>query len=61
MLGAIIGDMVGSIYEFEPIKSKVFNIIDERMRMTDDSILTIAVAKTLMNHPYHVRICQILL
>ena len=56
MLGAIIGDMVGSIYEFHPIKTKDFNIIDERMRMTDDSYLTIAVAKVLMrNYPifYH--------
>ena len=50
MLGAIIGDMVGSIYEFKPIKTKDFPIIDKRMRMTDDSLLTIAVAKTLMKH-----------
>lgn len=52
MLGAIIGDMVGSLYEFRPIKSKEFNIYNPNMRMTDDSYLTIAVAKVLMkNHP----------
>lgn len=52
MLGAIIGDMVGSIYEFHPIKSKDFNIFNPQMRMTDDSYLTIAVAKALMkNYP----------
>ena len=50
MLGAIIGDMVGSLYEFHPIKSKDFDIYDNRMRMTDDSLLTIAVAKTLLKH-----------
>lgn len=50
MLGAIIGDMVGSIYEFHPIKKKEFNIYDKRMRMTDDSLLTIAVAEVLLNH-----------
>ena len=50
MLGAIIGDMVGSIYEFHPCRTKNFNIYNQRMRMTDDSYLTIAVAKTLMNH-----------
>ena len=50
MLGAIIGDMVGSLYEFHPIKTKKFNIYDQRMRMTDDSYLTIAVAKTLIKH-----------
>lgn len=50
MLGAIIGDMVGSIYEFKPIKKKEFNIYDKNMRMTDDSYLTLAVAKVLMKH-----------
>lgn len=50
MLGAIIGDMVGSLYEFHPIKSKEFEIFDNRMRMTDDSLLTIAVAKVLLKH-----------
>ena len=52
MLGAIIGDMVGSKYEFHPIKTKEFDIYDSRMRMTDDSLLTIAVAKTIIkNYP----------
>lgn len=50
MLGAIIGDMVGSIYEFHPCKTKDFEIINKRMRMTDDSYLTMAVAKVLMEH-----------
>ena len=50
MLGAIIGDMVGSIYEFHPHKSKDFDIYNTKMRMTDDSYLTLAVAKTLMKH-----------
>ena len=50
MLGAIIGDMVGSIYEFDPIKKKEFDIFDKRMAMTDDSILTIAIALVLMKH-----------
>lgn len=50
MLGAIIGDMVGSIYDFKPIKTKDFEIYDYNMRMTDDSLLTIAVAKVLMNN-----------
>ena len=50
MLGAIIGDMVGSVYEFHPIKRKDFEIFDHRMRMTDDSLLTIAIAKVLIRH-----------
>lgn len=52
MLGAIIGDMVGSIYEFSKPNSKEFNIYNENMKMTDDSLLTIAVAKVLLaNYP----------
>lgn len=50
MLGAIIGDMVGSLYEFNPLKKKQFDIFNMRMRMTDDSYLTIAVAETLLKH-----------
>lgn len=50
MLGAIIGDMVGSMYEFHNKKTKDFKMHNPRMRMTDDSYLTLAVAKTLMKH-----------
>lgn len=50
MLGAIIGDMVGSLYDTKPLKEKDFEIFNPETRMTDDSILTIAVAKTLLKH-----------
>ncbi len=50
MLGAIIGDMVGSIYEFKSCKRKDIDLYQPSMRMTDDSMLTIAVAKVLMKH-----------
>ena len=51
MLGAIMGDMIGSIFEFSSKKiNKDFEIFDSRMHMTDDSLLTIAVAKVLMAH-----------
>ena len=50
MLGAIIGDMVGSIYEFHPIKKKDFDAFNSLSRMTDDSLLTISVARTLLKH-----------
>ena len=50
MLGAIIGDMVGSIYESQNHRSKDFEIVDPRMRMTDDTLLTLAVAKALLKH-----------
>ncbi|MBE5922395.1 MAG: ADP-ribosylglycohydrolase [Lachnospiraceae bacterium] len=43
MLGAIIGDIVGSIYEFESDKTKNFKLFTEESRLTDDSMMTIAV------------------
>jgi ADP-ribosylglycohydrolase len=49
MLGAIIGDIVGSIYEFENHKSKDFPLFGEFSAFTDDSLCTIAVADCLMN------------
>jgi len=48
MLGAIFGDIVGSIYEFNNIKSTRFELFDKRSTFTDDSILTIAVADWLL-------------
>lgn len=49
MLGAIIGDMAGSIYEFDNIKSREFELLSERCEPTDDSILTCAIARALID------------
>ncbi len=43
MIGAIIGDTIGSIYEFHNHKSEDFNLFDSRSLPTDDSILTLAI------------------
>ena len=48
MLGAIIGDIVGSRFEWDNHKDKHFELFTEDCRMTDDSIMTLAVAKALM-------------
>lgn len=48
MLGSIIGDIVGSIYEFHNIKTKDFPLFSERCGFTDDSILTIVTAKWIL-------------
>lgn len=47
MLGAIVGDVVGSSREFAPIKSKEFELFEEASIYTDDTILTIAVASAI--------------
>lgn len=49
MLGAIIGDIVGSIYEFDNIKTKDFELINQSCYFTDDTVLTVAVAQALMD------------
>ena len=43
MIGAIIGDVVGSRFEFNNIKTKEFDLINEESVFTDDTVLTIAV------------------
>lgn len=48
MLGSVIGDIVGSIYEFNNIKTKDFPFFENKMEATDDSILTLATALWLM-------------
>ena len=45
--GAIMGDIAGSIYEFDNIKTKDFPLFDERCFYTDDSVLTLAIADAL--------------
>ena len=49
MLGAIIGDLVGSRFEFDNCKSKEFTLFTEACAPTDDSVMTIAIAKAIMN------------
>lgn len=49
MIGALIGDSVGSKYEFNNIKTKDFKIELEDYEMTDDSIMTLAVCDILHN------------
>ena len=53
MLGAIIGDTVGSVYEFHNIKTTDFPLFGTRSNYTDDSIMTMAVADWLLTDPHH--------
>lgn len=48
MLGAIIGDIAGSRYEFHNIKNKNFELLNMYCDYTDDSVMSFAVAKTLL-------------
>ncbi len=53
MLGAIIGDIVGSCYEFNSIKTTEFELFQSNSRYTDDSVMTMAVAEWLLEDPMH--------
>ena len=48
MLGAIIGDIVGSVYEFNNIKTKDFPLFRDDCFFTDDTVMTCAVAEAVM-------------
>lgn len=50
MLGALIGDIVGSVYEWRNCKSKDFPLFQPDCRMTDDSVMTAAVASALLKN-----------
>ena len=49
MLGAIIGDIVGSVYEWDRIKTKDFPFFTDNCFFTDDSVCTVAVADILLH------------
>ena len=47
MMGAIIGDIVGSVYEWRRIKTKDFPLFREDCFFTDDTVMTCAVAGSI--------------
>lgn len=53
MLGAIIGDIVGSVYEFNNTKDYNFHLLTPKTTFTDDTVMTLAVAKWLTEDDSH--------
>lgn len=49
MLGAIAGDIIGSVYEWQPIKTTHFRLFHPLCRFTDDTVLTVALADSLLH------------
>jgi ADP-ribosylglycohydrolase len=53
MIGSIAGDVVGSVFEWNSIKTADFPLFDSKSRYTDDTVLSVAVAKAILrNIPY---------
>ena len=53
VLGALVGDIVGSVYEFQNTKSTDFELFTPNSTFTDDSVMTLAVAKWLLEDSVH--------
>ena len=53
MLGAIVGDIIGSAYEFNNTKRKEFHLFTPRSKFTDDTVMTLAVARWLCDEKEH--------
>lgn len=48
MIGAIAGDIVGSVYEWQNIKTKQFDLFSPDCVFTDDTVLTVALAESIL-------------
>ena len=53
ILGAIVGDIVGSTREWNNVKTEDFELLPAGSRFTDDTVMTLAVAEWLMSDPTH--------
>lgn len=59
MLGALAGDIIGSIYEWNNIKSTEFQLFKPNCHFTDDSVLTVALADAILtSSPYEGKLRQ---
>jgi ADP-ribosylglycohydrolase len=50
VIGAIAGDVIGSIYEGTSLRTKNFNLFSPKSCFTDDSVLSVAVADALLTN-----------
>ena len=49
MYGAVFGDIIGSHYEWHNVKSEDFELFPKFARFTDDTVLTVAIAESILN------------
>ena len=58
ILGAISGDVIGSVFEWHNIKSTNFNLFSPNSTFTDDSVLTVATMDALINKTDYAKVYQ---
>ncbi len=49
MIGAVAGDIIGSVYEHDPLKSEQFPLFHPLARFTDDTVMSLAVARAILH------------
>ena len=59
MIGAVIGDIIGSRFEFNNHRSEDFTLFTEKSKVTDDTILTIATADCLLHNKEYANTYQL--
>ena len=58
MIGAIAGDVIGSVFEHDPIKTTNFPLFTDSSRFTDDTVLSIAIADAILNKTDYVTVLK---
>lgn len=53
MWGAVIGDIIGSAFEWHNVKTTEFELFSKETRFTDDTVMTVAVADAILNIEHH--------
>lgn len=53
MLGAIVGDIIGSRFEWNNVKTVDFELFNSTSRFTDDTVMTIAIADAILNREHY--------
>jgi len=53
MFGAIVGDIIGSTFEWHNVKSEDFDLFCRNSKFTDDTVMTVAIADAILNKEHH--------
>ncbi|MEQ8171737.1 MAG: ADP-ribosylglycohydrolase family protein, partial [Candidatus Eremiobacterota bacterium] len=56
MFGAIAGDIIGSPFEWNNIKTTDFELFSSKSRFTDDTVMTVAVADAILHNKDYVTV-----
>ncbi len=55
VIGSVIGDVIGSVYEWNNVKTTQFELFSDQSDFTDDTVLTVAVADCILNKKDYAR------